>query len=118
MPSSLTSPKKRLVLRKEAAFQRAVEEKAQMLGWFPFHIALPMRSPAGFPDLLLVKDRLEWFELKVFYENGRAGKVSGVQERFHDMLRGAGQSVHVVYDDDEGWAVIMSVLSDERLTVA
>lgn len=115
--STLTSPKVVAQRRKEAAFQRAVEDFARTLGWFPFHITLPMRSPAGFPDLLLVRDRLEWFELKVYYDNGRAGKVSGVQERFHDMLAAAGQHVHVVYDDHDGWDVITRVLSDGRITV-
>jgi hypothetical protein len=114
--SSLTSPKVVTQRRKEAAFQRAVEDFAQTLGWFCFHLYNARQSKAGFPDLMLVKDRVVWIELKVYYDNGRAGRVMQEQARFHDMLRAAGQEVYVIYDDDDGWAEITRVLSDGRLT--
>lgn len=114
--STLTSPKVVALRRKEAAFQRAVEDFARTLGWYDWHVRNARQSKAGFPDLMLVKDRVVWMELKVYYDNGRAGKVMGEQERFQKMLRDAGQEVYVVYDDDDGWAVIKEVLSDGRLS--
>lgn len=114
--SSLTSPKRRALYRTEKQFQSQVEQFALTLGWFPFHINLPMRSQAGFPDLMLLKDRVVWIELKAYHANGKAGRVMPEQETFHTMLREAGQEVYVIFDDDDGWAVIKRVLSDGRLT--
>ena len=114
--SSLTSPKVVAQRRKEAAFQRAVEGFARTLGWYDWHVRNARQSKAGFPDLMLVKDRVVWMELKVYYDNGKAGVVHGEQVRFHEMLRAAGQEVYVVYDDDDGWEIIKRVLSDGRLT--
>lgn len=104
--------------QKERRFQSRVEAKARRLGWYPWHCHDPQRSGAGFPDLALFKDRIVWAELKVYYDNGRANRLSGVQERFHDMLRAAGGEVYVWYDDDDGWAEIVRVLSDGRLSLA
>jgi len=115
VPSSLTSKKKLAAYQTEAAFQRAVEEKAAMLGWYTWHVNLPMRSKAGFPDVLCIKDRLLWLELKVYYENGKAGRVMPEQVAFHERLRAAGQEVLVVYNDDDGWRELLAVLSDGRL---
>lgn len=115
--SSLTSPKVVAQRRKEAAFQRAVEDFARTLGWYDWHVRNARQSKAGFPDLMLVKDRVVWMELKVYYDNGKAGRVMQEQERFHEMLRAAGQEVYVVYDDEDGWELITRVLSDGRITL-
>lgn len=115
---SLTSPKKLALYQKESEFQRQVEAKAQMLGWYTWHVNLPMRSKAGFPDVLCIKDRLVWIELKVYRENGSAGKVMPEQVAFHERLRAAGQQVLVVYNDSDGWDEIVRVLSNGRLSVA
>lgn len=101
---------------KEQRFQSAVEAKARQLGWYPWHCHDPMRSGAGFPDLVLFKERTIWAELKVYYDNGRANRLSGVQETFHSMLKDAGQEVYVWYDDKDGWLEIIRVLSNGRLT--
>lgn len=114
--SSLTSPKVVARRRKEAAFQRAVEDFAQKLQWYVWHNYDARRSGKGFPDLMCVKDRIVFLELKVYYDNGRAGRVMPEQENFHAMLSLAGAECYVVYDDEDGWKQIAEVLSDGRLT--
>ena len=114
----LSKPKERD--QKEQRFQAGVEAKARQLGWYPWHCHDPMRSGAGFPDLVLIrvegtKRRLIWAELKVYYDSGKANVLSGVQERFIQILRDAGQEVYVWYDDTDGWIEIIRVLSEDRL---
>ncbi len=117
--TGFTDSKQKAARRTEAAFQRAVVDHARRLGWFAWHCYNPRwQSEAGFPDLMLCKDRLVFLELKVYYDNGKANVVHGEQVRFHDTLRDAGQEVYVVYDDADGWDLITRVLSDGRLTVA
>lgn len=51
--------------RNEAEFQRWVVALARKLGWMVYFTANSRRSPAGFPDLCLVKgDRIVFAELK------------------------------------------------------
>src|SRR4051812_1065249 len=52
--------------QKEQRFQAGVEAEARRLGWYPWHCHDPMRSGAGFPDLVMFKDRAVWAELKVY----------------------------------------------------
>ena len=102
----------------EHDFQEAVIDMARKdYAWtHVYHTYRSDRSERGFPDLVLFKERTIWAELKVYYDNGRANTLSGVQERFHDMLRDAGQEVYVWMDDEEGWIEIIRVLSNGRLT--
>lgn len=49
----------------EAHFQAFVVEAARVLGWKLFHVYDSYRSPAGFPDLVMVRrSRLIFAELK------------------------------------------------------
>lgn len=48
----------------EAQFQRTVIEAAQHLGWLCYHTHDSRRSQEGFPDLVLVRDRVLFVELK------------------------------------------------------
>lgn len=48
----------------EAALQAFVRRTARMCGWLVYHTAFSMKSDAGFPDLVLVKDRIIFAELK------------------------------------------------------
>lgn len=94
----------------EREFQAQVEELAGYLGWYCWHVNLPMRSKAGFPDLLLIRERVVWAELKVHRKGGR-GKVMPEQRAFHDLLRAAGQEVHVWFNDDEDFEKLQAVLA-------
>lgn len=86
----------------EREFQRLVEELAAVLGWTTFHLNLPMRSPAGFPDLVLFRERILFIELKVRRpRDGRAGKLSPAQiEYAHIIQRAGGEYYSFLYPDD------------------
>jgi hypothetical protein len=72
----------------EAAFQSAVVRVAKSYGWAVMHVHDSRRSPAGFPDLLCVRDHvcLAW-ELKSI-----DGVVTLAQQRWLEVL---GQVTHV-----------------------
>lgn len=90
----------------ELDFQRAVEDLAEDLGWYVFHLYNPVRSKAGFPDLMLVRERVVWAELKA-----KGGKIRPEQRYFLDMLKAAGQETYEWWDTDATWEEIAAVLS-------
>lgn len=49
----------------EAQWQRTVIEAAAALGWRCYHTHDSRRSQEGFPDLVLVRDRVLFVELKI-----------------------------------------------------
>ena len=67
----------------EKAFQGQVLEQADCLGWRHYHTFESRRSPAGFPDLVLVRrGRLIFAELKA-----EAGKLTAAQiDWYADLL--------------------------------
>ena len=84
----------------EAQFQAAVIELAQINGWRVFHARKAQngkgawRTPvaadgAGFPDLVLVKDRVIFAELKT-----NTGRVSPAQREWLDALAEARVKAH------------------------
>ena len=88
----------------EALESRAFEDLLRIHGWDWWHVNLPMRSKAGFPDYMLMRDRLVFVELKARNPlNDRVGKLSAEQMAFNDRLRRAGAEVHtfVLPDDYE-----------------
>ena len=74
----------------EAAFQRSVVEAAEALGWLVFHDHDSRRNKAGLPDLILVRGRIVFAELKA-----ECGRVRPEQRKWIDALRLAGGDVHV-----------------------
>ena len=56
----------------EKQFQAQVVRFAKMQGWICYHTYDSRRSEPGFPDLVLVKDRILYRELKT--ESGRLTK--------------------------------------------
>lgn len=101
---------KRASYQTEKAFQAQVEDLAGYCGWYVWHVNLPQRSKAGFPDILALRERVVWIELKVHRKGGR-GKVMPEQATFHTMLRTAGQEVYVFWNDDDDWAKLREVLA-------
>ena len=69
----------------ETAFQSDVMRLAKMLGWLPYHTLDPRRSASGFPDLVLVRERVLFRELKV----GK-NKLSQSQELWRDSIMDTG----------------------------
>ena len=74
----------------ERDFQRSVVEAATALGWQCWHDNDPRRNKAGFLDLLLIRERVVWAELKT-----ETGRLRPAQQVFMCLLRRAGQECYV-----------------------
>jgi hypothetical protein len=89
----------------EKVFQQQVLDLARMLGWRCYFSWTSIHSPAGFPDLVLVRGKEALFvELK-----SQRGKLKPAQEEWLDALR------EVEYVDafcwrPEDWPVIEAAL--------
>lgn len=75
----------------EKEWQAQVIELARTLGWHHYFTYRSKRSPAGFPDLVLWRDRLVIAELK-----GERGKPSDLQKVCLAGLLAAGQEVYLI----------------------
>jgi hypothetical protein len=73
----------------EAELQAAVIDLARRLGWLVYHTHDSRRSPAGFPDLVCVRDRVIYIELKT-----EKGGLSEEQSQWLLWLDMAGAEVH------------------------
>jgi hypothetical protein len=74
----------------EKLFQDAVVEMAKLLGWSAYHTHDSRRSEPGFPDLVLVRDRVLFRELKM-----GDGIVTAAQIRWLERLERAGADAKV-----------------------
>ncbi|MGD9890978.1 MAG: VRR-NUC domain-containing protein [Dehalococcoidia bacterium] len=97
----------------EAQLYEAVSTFAGMEGWVVWHDQDSRRNTAGFPDLLLLRERTVWIELK-----RQDGRVSPYQQAFHDALRRAGQEVHVFRPSDWSSGAIERVLQRAPVVAA
>lgn len=88
----------------EKNFQEAVIELAKRNCWKWYHTFDSRKSVSGFPDLVLVRDRVVWAELKSTH-----GKTDAAQETWLEVLRGAGQEVYVWRPAD--WPAIVQTLT-------
>ena len=103
---------------READFQQAVAEFAQLVGWRVAHFR-PARNHrgrhmtpvaydgVGWPDLVLVRDRLIVAELKT-----KQGRVTDQQQAWLDALAAAGVETYLWRPDD--WPDIEAVLTRRR----
>jgi len=69
----------------EKDFQSQVEKIAKQCGWLCYHTYDSRRSEPGFPDLVLVKERVIFAELKT-----DSGKLSPAQMIWEQKLIAAG----------------------------
>jgi hypothetical protein len=74
----------------ERAWQQQVLELATLYRWAWYHTHDSRRSPAGFPDLVLVRERLVFAELKT-----DKGRLSTNQLCWQNLLNHAGAEVYV-----------------------
>ena len=88
----------------EKDFQQRVIAHALPLGWVYYHTKDSRRSPAGFPDLVLVRDRIIYAELKT-----EKGRVSAKQGAWFCGLTRAGGECYVWRPSQ--WPEIVSVLA-------
>lgn len=76
----------------EKEWQRTVVDLANQLGWRKaYHVYDSRRSHSGFPDLVLVRERIIYLELK-----SEAGKVSDAQQEWLDALNAADGEAYVI----------------------
>ena len=110
----LFTPKKRRKARKstiklqftEKEFQSQIIAAAQAMGWLHYFTYDSRRSPAGFPDLVLVRERVIYAELKT-----DIGRMTADQKLWRDCLLAAGQEWYLWRPKD--WEQIMATLADE-----
>jgi VRR-NUC domain len=87
----------------ERDFMATVREAATVTGWLVYHTYRSKRSPSGFPDLVFVRDRIVFAELKA-----TTTRVTSEQRRWLDALADAGGEVYLWRPDD--WPEIERVL--------
>ena len=79
----------------EKELQAAVIELCKLFGWAYYHTYNSRRSVAGFPDLVLVRDRIIFVELK-----SEKGRLSEAQAVWADDIFTAGGEWHLVRPSD------------------
>src|SRR5581483_11407584 len=81
----------------EKDVQETILDLAHTLGWRSYHTFDSRRSAGGFPDLVLVRDRVIFVEVKRVGEKPRADQVVWLDDR-----AAAGGEVYVWTLDDLG----------------
>lgn len=74
----------------ERAFQAAVVALLRACGWLCFYDTEPRRSVKGWPDLVAVRERIIFVELKT-----TRGRLRPEQRDWLDRLRAAGAETYV-----------------------
>ena len=88
----------------EKSFMAEVIRAARRHGWNRiYHTHDSRKSAAGFPDLVIVRERVVWAELKT-----EEGQLSAEQANWIEDLRAAGQEVYVWRPSD--WPELLRVL--------
>ena len=87
----------------EKAFQAEVVKLAKSLGWKKYHTYDSRKSDAGFPDLVLVRERVIYAECKT-----DDGELTADQLNWRDWLLAAKQEWHCWRPRD--WAEIERIL--------
>lgn len=77
----------------EKDWQATVTDLAKQLGWLVYHTFNSRRSTHGFPDLVLVRDRVVYVECK--REDRTTSKLTDEQRRWLRALDQAGEEVYV-----------------------
>jgi hypothetical protein len=80
----------------EKEWQRQVVQLAEQLGWKrAYHVYDSRRTHSGWPDLVLVRDRIVYLELKT-----EKGKLSDAQKGWLQDLTAAGGEAYVARPSD------------------
>lgn len=93
----------------EKQFQAWLMQEAKGRGWRAYHTHDSRKSVAGFPDTVLVRERVVWAELKLDGEEPSAAQLNWLED-----LEAAGEEVYVWRPADV--AEILDVLGDRRRT--
>lgn len=79
----------------EKEFDAQVADLAKATGWHRYHTYRSTKSPAGFPDLVLVRERVVYIELK-----SESGKLSKAQAQWILWLLEAAAEVVIARPHD------------------
>jgi hypothetical protein len=90
----------------EKQLQSQVTQLAKLYGWRLYHPAVSQFSEPGFPDCVLVRERVLWRELKT-----DKGRLTVAQSDWLTALRHAGQDAAVWREEDLRNGVITQELS-------
>jgi hypothetical protein len=82
---------------KEKEWQAQVVSLARRLGWMTYHTYDSRRSEPGWPDLVLVRERMVIAELKT-----QTGRVSEAQRKWLNALQQAGVETYLWRPSDMG----------------
>jgi hypothetical protein len=113
-------------VKPEAAWQQTVVDLATLYRWTVLHlndarrvivvgdgepVAVGDKDIAGLPDLLLIRERVVWAELKA-----AGGRLRPTQKRILEALRQAGQEVYVWWPQhlDEAREVLAPASTPKR----
>lgn len=88
---------------REIDWLRQVREYARLMGWKCYHHPYSLGADPGFPDLVLVRERVVFAELK-----GPRGKMSPAQWDWIDALHAAKAEVYIWRPED--WEQVREVL--------
>mgnify|MGYP000998023045 CR=1 FL=1 len=88
----------------EKAFMAEVVKLAKREGWRVYHTHDSRKSEAGFPDLVLVRERIIYAELKT-----ATGRLTAAQSNWLEAIRDTGTSAFEWRPKD--WPEIVAVLS-------
>lgn len=88
----------------ESSFQIILLNLARQCGWRHYHTHDSRKSPSGFPDLVLVRERVIFAELK-----GETTPVEEEQQEWLTMLSRAGAEVYLWRRSD--WDDISTTLT-------
>ena len=88
----------------EKEFRQQIVDLARTLGWLAYWTWRSTHSPAGFPDLVLARERIIFAELKT-----QSGKLTEAQQEWITALREAGGCCYVWRPAD--WPSIVDVLT-------
>ncbi len=104
---------KDLPAMKEVDYQGRIIETARILGWTVAHFRAAMtkygwRTPVaadgqGFPDLVLVRERVIWMEVKL-----EKAKLTPEQAHWQEILKYAKQETYVVRPSN--WDEVVKIL--------
>jgi len=88
----------------ESAVQATIVELARMCGWRVYHTFDSRKSEPGFPDIVLVRERVVYAEIKRIGERPRPSQVDWL-----NALVGAGAEVYVwtIADIEDAKAVLL-----------
>jgi len=100
---------KKLTRQTERQFQDQVIELATYLGWWVWHPYYAARSPEGYPDLTMFRERVVFAELKARNAKGRMGKLSPFQVEMAQRCFKANAEYYAWNPDD--WDALVEVLT-------